>query len=601
MSHDPLLNQVLEERYLVERLIGEGAMGRVYLASHVHMHKHVAIKVLHRELSTIPEYLQRFEREAQAAAHIEHPHVAGATDFGKLPDGSVYLVLEYVEGRPLSELISEGPLELARVLDLGAQVASALQEAHRRGIVHRDLKPDNLLLLASEAADHVKVLDFGIAKVAPGANESSPSITQLGVVYGTPEYMAPEQALGQAVDERADIYALGVIVYEMLTGRRPYLGPSAGLLGQQLAHPLPKMSSVAKVRVPAAVEQLVVEMLSPDPKLRLPSAQEALRQIDALSLALTEGRLAGATGRSSTLLSTGLDEFTTRIERVTRNLGPPVKQAVNSRVSRAAVLAVGFGVLGLLGAVVLIRVLGTSNPAPETVRQEAAPLDIPPAIDEDLESVRRLDPAVEEALKSARAGGAAELASLAERYPSEGIVLAELALAYAKERRYEEALEAVDDALALDPKLNESPKMWGALFRAAQASKSRSATFRLLTGPMGAAGVGIIYDLARTEGVNEGTRYLANKNLSKEEVVKSAAPALQLVLALEKASTCEALLPLVERAASAADERALPVLKRLNAKKGCGDGSQECYGCLRKNGTLEHAIKSLETRAGLPP
>ncbi len=245
-------------------------MGRVYQAEHVLMRKRVALKVLHRELMTVPEIVQRFEREARAAAHIEHPHVAAATDFGKLADGSVFLILEFVQGLALTELIAGGPIDVGRVLTIALQVAEAVEAAHQRGIVHRDLKPDNLLFVQSDdKGDFIKVLDFGIAKVpTEPSEEGGKPITQVGMVYGTPEYMAPEQALGQDVDGRADLYAIGVIMFEMLTGRRPYKGPAVGLLGQQLSSPLPKMAHVANVKVPPAVEQLVVELLMPDPKRR---------------------------------------------------------------------------------------------------------------------------------------------------------------------------------------------------------------------------------------------------------------------------------------------------------------------------------------------
>src|SRR5690606_26009150 len=142
----------------------------------------------------------------------------------------VFLILEFVEGRPLTELIARGPLPIGRVMDIALQIAAALEAAHGRGIVHRDLKPDNILLVEREAqGDFAKVLDFGIAKVPQGTGASSGPITQVGMVYGTPEYMAPEQALGQEVDARADLYALGVIIYELLTGKRPYEGAAATL------------------------------------------------------------------------------------------------------------------------------------------------------------------------------------------------------------------------------------------------------------------------------------------------------------------------------------------------------------------------------------
>src|SRR3954462_1366532 len=164
-----LVGKVLSERYQIQALLGEGGMGAVYLAEHVLMHKRLAVKVLHQEMTRMPEIVARFEREAMAAAHIEHPNVAAATDFGKLADGSFFLVLEYVEGTSLRDVIAKGPMELGRALHIAWQIAGALSRAHSLGIVHRDLKPENVMLVERDGdADFVKVLDFGIAKVPVG-------------------------------------------------------------------------------------------------------------------------------------------------------------------------------------------------------------------------------------------------------------------------------------------------------------------------------------------------------------------------------------------------------------------------------------------------
>lgn len=594
MSDDPLIGTILADRYRVDRLIGEGAMGRVYLAEHVLMRKRVALKVLHRELMTVPEIVQRFEREARAAAHIEHAHVAGATDFGKLPDGSVYLVLEFVEGLALSEVMSEGPLPVARALTIALQVTQGVEAAHQRGIVHRDLKPDNLLLVQTEdKSDFVKVLDFGIAKVPTEASEGGQPITQVGMVYGTPEYMAPEQALGQDVDARADLYALGVILYEMLTGRRPYQGPAVGLLGQQLSSPLPKMAHVAQVKVPAAVEQLVVELLAPDPKRRIGSAAELRGQLEALGEALAQGKLAGADNRAGTLLSVSLEDVTTRIEQVTRNIPKPVTRAVKSRVSRAAMLALAFGAVGVIGAITLVGAFVGDDPDEVQIPTVAVPP--PPVLDVPDES-----PEIDEKLGAAREAGLSALEKLAEEYPAEGRVHAELSIALAKAKRYEDAVDAARVALALDPQLNEDPKVAGALFRSTQSVKARSASFRLLKGAMGSAGVGIIYDLARTDGVSRRVQAEANRLLKTEEVRSSAAPGLLLVLDLERAKSCEKLAPLVKRAALVGDKRALPLLEKLQVRNGCGPGKKsDCYPCLRKDDELLISIQTIKQRATL--
>jgi serine/threonine-protein kinase len=264
-------------------------MGRVYAAEHVLMRKKLAVKVLHRELTTVPEVVKRFEREAMAAAHIEHPNVAAATDFGKLPDGSVFLVLEFVQGELLRDEVAKGPLPADRALFIARQIASALASAHELEIVHRDLKPENVMLVQKgKTSDFVKVLDFGIAKVPIGEvgelARDGHAITRAGMVFGTPEYMAPEQALGQSVDGRADLYALGTMLFEMLAGVRPYSSKSqVGILGQQLANPVPSFAARAPgISIPHSVEQVVQRLLARDPDDRFQTANEVVVAIDQL-------------------------------------------------------------------------------------------------------------------------------------------------------------------------------------------------------------------------------------------------------------------------------------------------------------------------------
>jgi serine/threonine-protein kinase len=294
---------VLGGRYRIERLLGEGGMGAVYQAEHTHMRKRLAVKVLHPEMSRLPEVVARFEREAMAAAHIEHPNVAGATDFGKLEDGSFFLVLEYVEGQSLREAIGRGRLELGRALHVTRQIASALGRAHALGIVHRDLKPENVMLVRRDGdPDFVKVLDFGIAKVPVGelvgeAKGPGQVLTQLGMVYGTPEYMAPEQALGQPVDARADLYSLGAMAFEMIAGSRPYRHDSkVTLLGMHVTAPIPRMAERAPdAGIPPEVDAIVTRLLAKEAAARFTDAKELVEAIDGVAIQLVAcGRIAEA-------------------------------------------------------------------------------------------------------------------------------------------------------------------------------------------------------------------------------------------------------------------------------------------------------------------
>ncbi len=292
-----LIGTTIADRYRIEKLLGEGGMGAVYQAEHTLMRKRMAIKVLHPEMIRLPEVVQRFENEAIAAAHIDSPHVVTATDFGKLQDGSFYLALEFIEGKSLREVLAMGRLELGRALHIGRQIATALSRAHALKIVHRDLKPENVMLVDRDGdTSFVKVLDFGIAKVSLGeivgearaAGPGQPVLTQAGMVYGTPEYMAPEQALGQPVDSRADLYALGVMLYEMLTGRRPFEADSkVALLGMQVTAPVPPMAQKnPEANVPPEIEALVGRLLAKEASERLGEARELIEGINAALVAL---------------------------------------------------------------------------------------------------------------------------------------------------------------------------------------------------------------------------------------------------------------------------------------------------------------------------
>jgi serine/threonine-protein kinase len=273
---------VVAGRYRVLGLIGKGGMGAVYRAEHVHMRKTVALKLLHPEFLRVEEVVQRFEREAIAAGRIEHPNVVAASDFGKLDDGSFYLVLEYVDGTNLRALLAQGPLQPARTLNIARQTTLALGAAHAAGIVHRDLKPDNIMLVpAPEGGERVKVLDFGIARVAPpGETRDSTKLTRVGVVMGTIAYMSPEQATGQAVDERADLYSLGVMLYEMIAGVVPF---DAELPSQVLARQLVEPPPPLPPGTPAPLAELVYDLMQKKPEDRPASAQAVLDRLVALT------------------------------------------------------------------------------------------------------------------------------------------------------------------------------------------------------------------------------------------------------------------------------------------------------------------------------
>ncbi len=232
------IGTIVADRYVITEVLGEGGMGKVYRARHVRLPREAAIKVLHPRMVQDPAAVARFDREAANASRIDHENVVRVFDFGETQDGLVYLAMEFVAGQNLKDLVEkEGPLPLARAASFVRQVADGLDAAHRLGIVHRDLKPDNILVVRDErGVERCKIADFGIAK-AIGSGEKS--LTQTGFVIGTPEYMSPEQLLGEEIDHRSDVYALALVAYQCLTGETPFDSktPDRGMMARLTNQP----------------------------------------------------------------------------------------------------------------------------------------------------------------------------------------------------------------------------------------------------------------------------------------------------------------------------------------------------------------------------
>ncbi len=647
-----LVGSVLSGRYLIERLIGEGGMGAVYQAEHTHMRKRLAVKVLHPEMSRMTEVVARFEREAMAAAHIEHPNVAAATDFGKLEDGSFFLVLEYVEGKSLREAENDGRLELGRALHIARQIGSALHRAHALGIVHRDLKPENVMLVTRDAdPDFVKVLDFGIAKVPVGtlgsddgsARAPGQALTQLGMVYGTPEYMAPEQALGQDVDPRADLYALGVMMFEMITGARPFEHESkVTLLGMHVTAPVPSMSERApEASVPPEVEAMVTRLLSKEASARFADARELVDAIDAITAQLVaRGRivegpwatppmsLAGGGARVSldpnasgprsalafgpTSLGQPAPGSANRLPSLVGTAGASgASTALGSLGSFGAIPAwmtsrtLAFAGAGALGLVLLIIVLVATSgshagPSPSASGSAvlSAPMAPPPPP----------DPAVDEVVVTAQAkidkGDFAtaidELTAVEKKAPERADVHALLERAYTGARNSAGAMREAGLWLAADVHAADDRKLEEDVRNAALMHDAQDDAFTLLESKMGMPGIDLLYDIAFGSSgklyPQAATR--ARHSLDVQDIRGRASPALAVLLAFKDARTCEAKHDLLDDARTKGDARLIPILQQYQPARGCGFlGRGDCYPCMHRDRLLQDALQAIGERA----
>jgi serine/threonine protein kinase len=364
---DAFVGKTIDGRYLVERILGEGGMGIVYAARHKVIGKRVAIKVLRGEMATDTDVNERFLQEARAASAIGNPHIIDISDFGQLPDGSTYFVMEFLDGKSLSQIVSDegGPIPVPRLCQIGKQMAQALAAAHAANIVHRDLKPDNVMLInRGSEKDFVKILDFGIAKVG-GATKK---MTRAGSVFGTPHYMSPEQAAGATVDHRTDIYALGVILYEMACGKVPFDADNfMGILTQHMYKaPVPIRALVPEIDVPAGLDAIVLKCLTKKPEGRYDTMDQLVGDLDKLDHGVLPDAVQEMMARSGGF-NVPADYFRSTA------MPAPVPASPLSPVKRWPLYAAIAAVATVLG-VVAIGLVGKSSSSTAETRKPVAPV-----------------------------------------------------------------------------------------------------------------------------------------------------------------------------------------------------------------------------------
>ncbi len=370
-TEDPLVGTTLDGRYTIDKKLGEGGMGVVYLATHAIIGKKCAVKVLRGELSGETEVAERFTQEARAAAAIGNEHIIEITDFGQLPDGAAYFVMEFLDGQALQDLLEEEEKAADdRVLHIIVQCCDALSAAHNIDVVHRDLKPDNIFLITKSGdSDFVKILDFGIAKVA----RESGRLTRTGVIFGTPQYMSPEQAAGTNIDARTDVYSLGIIMYEMLTGHVPFEADTfMGVLTKHLyEEPIPPRRLVPPVDISQSTESVVLKAIAKKPEKRYQSMAEFRQDVQAL----LEGKTPATVGEQmrSTSMSTLPPPSPAEIVGGKKAVSDDLD--ITGKKSRWPLLAGLGAAVVVAGIVVSVLFLGGSNEK----KAEARPANVPPA------------------------------------------------------------------------------------------------------------------------------------------------------------------------------------------------------------------------------
>jgi eukaryotic-like serine/threonine-protein kinase len=593
-----LVGRTISDRYRIVKLLAMGGMGAIYKAEHLLMRKAVAIKVLHPETENFPELVARFEREAIAGAHIVHPNVASASDFGKFDGGSYFLVLEYIEGLTLSDLIKEGPVAPLRAARLIRQLAAALGAAHQKGIVHRDMKPKNVMICEPTIVDTaarggedeiIKLIDFGLAKVpvdklstaARDPDADSRDLTNAGVVMGTVAYMAPETALGmRAVQARADLYSLGVILYEMLAGKHMFdaVDPQKLFAAHCSLKPPPLRERNPNVNVPASLESIVMRLLEKDPGDRYPDSEALIVALDAFKMQMKhEAGISKPAFRA--IASNVVGELTPLPSAAS---GPHAMSKIPEKRSPLSGpvpwIAGALGVVLLVGGLAFALSGGSEKPDEKKEASGPTATAAPPETSKPQPPVTAAKTA--SATPPAPNPGEADAKALRDAMNSgpanAGATLANLVRTKAdafREPTVQAAAAAAAEKVA-DADLPETDEI-----------------FEHFASKLGQPGVDVLYELTLLpEGSKAAAR--AHALLAKPEVIASGSVPMKIAYELSKA-TCSQRIFLFPRAALEGDDRTLVLLNSM-LPPACEPRTSPC--CFLKHGELEKAVADIRAR-----
>ena len=596
--------ELLSGRYRIEAPLGEGAMGQVYEAEHVMMKKRVAIKILRRELTENDEMVARFQREAQAAASLDSPHVCQATDFGQTDNGAFFLVMEYLEGETLESTVNTfGRIEIPRALHVARQIATALQQAHSQGIVHRDLKPENIMLIERQGdPNSVKIMDFGIAHMVASVeeNEDGPArLTRKGMVYGTPHYMAPEQVAGDTVDARTDIYALGVVLFEMLTGTPPFEGETiAVIMGKHVTHPAPSLASrCPEVDFPLELEALIATLLAKDCGDRPQSGAAVIASIDQVIESISEGSEKKVDFSDvSSMATRGMDAIS-RSARTTGGItvvsmekliglilkgvevGWALWDSLPRRGRRIAAVASFCITLLVVATVVLISLLMSGD------RQARV-------IEDNRQSLLE-DAAVIAAIEAAEEGDRAELDALLEEHANDAHLRYISFMTDLEAGRSVDRIAEAEAIIELDRRYANDEELIAIIVGRLHTNSDGEAAGALLAENFNATTRQAVSEIARTHPTRS-RRDMAFEFLEEHNQLRRLEPWDRASVEFRQASGCTDNKEMIDKIVAIGDSRALSTLEAAAAtpRRGCGPlRLNDCISCYR--GDIRDAIEAL--------
>jgi len=641
---------VIDGKYEILGVIGKGGMGTVYRARHRFIQKDVAVKMLHPHFSDAEQVVQRFEREAMTSARLEHPNICAVTDSGRTPDSQLYIIMELIEGRSLQKIIAdEAPLPVGRIMSITRQICSALEKAHEKKVIHRDLKPENIMVSQKEdGTETIKIMDFGIAK-ATLDDAPATQLTTAGMVFGTPHYISPEQASGDPVDGRSDLYSLGCMLYEMAKGARPYEADTVGmLLRKHVTGKIPEIlpsgeSGPMKLK---RLSDLVRRLMAKNPDDRPSTARDVTELLDkidkeevrdesiatAATLIVEKGEVEAARFAqfakeiSLSLLTFKTSKARSRAEGLMESILVPWALRVVAWVRKypialTAWLLVVLLVLAGLGAI-LVTISSIALGDGEEPKEEVAPPvkkkpadTLPTKIKiEDAgtggKGAGAKEPAqngavdiekeVEKALGLAQQGKSKDALVILEKLtPNIGLMsqssfLFHLAVLRSKAGHHQAALDAVERCIVLQKSCADLPPIQEAMLSALWNDVTTERASRLLASHATQATIDRLEGTAREDG-KKSLRTAAFTVLKEGNFLDGFEPWSRLSILFVNEAKCKKKKDYLKQIREEGDPRALPALKLFSSGTGCGFlGLGDCYRCFRSD--LDKTIKTLKEK-----